>query len=143
MKLRELIAPLKGALLQGSADTEIGGLRVSSRDVAEGDLFIAVRGVARDGHEFIDDALKSGAVAIVAEQTAPADLDAPLAWVQVKDSRLAAAEMASVFHGKPSADIVLAGVTGTNGKTTTTFLIHHIMRVRHDSELTLFLFPEC
>lgn len=128
MKLRALIAPLKGALLSGSADLEIGALRVSSRDIAQGELFIAVRGVSRDGHEFIGDALKSGAVAIVAEKAAPADFDSSRAWVQVKDSRQAVAEMAAVFYGDPAAAITLAGVTGTNGKTTTTFLIHHIMK---------------
>lgn len=128
MTLRELIAPLKGALLTGSADLEIGGLRVSSREVTRGDAFIAIRGVSRDGHDFIEDAIRSGALAIIAERAAPADLDGSLAWVQVKDGRFAAAVIGSVFHGNPSADMKLVGVTGTNGKTTTTFLIHHIMK---------------
>lgn len=128
MKLRQLIAPLNGALLCGSSDHEIGGLKVSSRDVVEGDLFIAVAGIRHDGHDFINDALESGAVAVVAERPAPAEFANGVAWVQVEDSRHAIAEMAAVFHAQPANEMILAGVTGTNGKTTTTFLIHHIMK---------------
>jgi len=128
MKLKELIAKLPDASLTGPGEVEVGSLSVSSQKDCGGGLFVAVRGTHRDGHEFIADALKAGAVAVVAEESPPAGLDAAVAWVRVGDSRRALALLADRFHDSPGAEMAMAGVTGTNGKTTTVFLIHHIMK---------------
>ncbi|HEX5790042.1 MAG TPA: UDP-N-acetylmuramoyl-L-alanyl-D-glutamate--2,6-diaminopimelate ligase [Luteolibacter sp.] len=128
MNLRSLIQALPRVTASGPTDVEIAGLCASSKQAAAGMMFVAVRGANQDGHRFIGDALKAGALAVVAEQAPPADLKPQVAWLHVGDSRDALARLASAFHGDPWQQTVLAGVTGTNGKTTTTFLIHHLMK---------------
>lgn len=128
MNLRDLIPALPKVTASGPADVEIEALTVSSRDAAPGLLFAAIRGTSVDGHKFIGDALAAGATAILAEQAPPADLDPAVAWLHVPDSRLALSRLATAFFGNPAGDMKMAGVTGTNGKTTSAFLIHHIMR---------------
>lgn len=127
MILHELIDPLPQASLAGSADCEVSGLQDDSRKVQPGDVFVAVRGGTVDGHEFIGLALKAGARAIVAETPANADTLEDISWIMVPDSRQALGILSSVWCGHPSCDLRVAGVTGTNGKTTTAFLIHRIM----------------
>jgi len=128
MILRELTSCLTRLTPAGSLDTEIQAITASSRDVKPGTLFAAIRGTSIDGHRFIPDAIKNGAAAILAETAPPADFDFSVAWLHVPDSRFALSMLASFFSGKPWADLAMVGVTGTNGKTTTTFLIHHIMK---------------
>lgn len=128
MILRPLLAALPRATTSGPLDVEISGLTADSRSVTPGSLFVAIRGTSTDGHPFIPQALEAGAAAIVAETAPPADWNAGATWLHVPDSRAALAALASGFHGDPWREMKLAGVTGTNGKTTTTFLIHHIMK---------------
>lgn len=128
MKLRELIACLPKATTSGPIDLEVKGLAISSRDVADGYLFAAIRGHQQDGHQYIHDAIKAGAGVILAEQAPPEDLDESIAWLHVGDARQAVALISSMYYGQPWKDMALAGVTGTNGKTTCVFLIHHIMK---------------
>lgn len=128
MILRPLTACLSRCTASGPADPEITSITADSRAVTPGSLFVAIRGTAGDGHAFIPQALASGAVAIVAQSAPPADVDASVAWLHVPDSREALSRLASCFHSDPWRDMSLAGVTGTNGKTTTAFLIHHIMK---------------
>ncbi len=125
MKLRELITHLDKPVVSGSLDTEITGLAYDSRKVAAGIAFVALRGNTVDGHDFIPKAIESGAAAIISEQAPPDDVKVP--WVHVKYSRIALAQAASILKGEPSKALAIAAVTGTNGKTTTAFLMHHLL----------------
>lgn len=101
-------------------------LTYDSRRVVPGSLFVAIRGFQRDGNAFIPEALARGAVAIVSENPCPPDF--PRTWLQVADARQALAELALLFFDYPSRALTLIGVTGTNGKTTTTYLIDAVIR---------------
>jgi UDP-N-acetylmuramoyl-L-alanyl-D-glutamate--2,6-diaminopimelate ligase len=112
--------------VRGSREQEVSGLCVDSRRAETGALFVALPGARLDGGDFIREALARGVSAVVTER---ADLSLPLdgaTLVAVADARRALAELACAFHGNPSEKLRVAGVTGTNGKTTTTFLIQHI-----------------
>jgi UDP-N-acetylmuramoyl-L-alanyl-D-glutamate--2,6-diaminopimelate ligase len=92
-----------------------------SREVARGSIFVALRGLKADGASFARDAVARGAIAVVAEIPQPSGIRVP--WVQVADARLALAALSAAFFGNPSNDLVLVGITGTNGKTTTSYLL--------------------
>lgn len=125
MRLSELIGVVEGATVQGPADIEVRGLTHDSRAVRAGDVFFAVRGGHVDGAAFITDAVRKGAVAVVAEA---AWFPAPgVAAVSVPSVRGAMASMARLFRGMPDRRLKMVGVTGTNGKTTTTFLVRHLL----------------
>jgi UDP-N-acetylmuramoyl-L-alanyl-D-glutamate--2,6-diaminopimelate ligase len=128
MNLRELTAILPRVTAAGVLDGEVTGITASSREVKPGMVFAAIRGLETDGHHFIGNAIAAGARAILAETAPPDDFDFGRAWLHVPDSRAAVAVVSSALAGNPSADLKLAGVTGTNGKTTTAFLLHHIMK---------------
>lgn len=128
MILRDLVSNLPRATVAGPLDADVHAITSSSREVAPGMIFAAIRGTALDGHRFINDALAAGATAILAEIAPPTDYSAPAVWLHVPDSRAAVAVLASALAGHPWKDLKMAGVTGTNGKTTTAFLLHHIMK---------------
>jgi UDP-N-acetylmuramoyl-L-alanyl-D-glutamate--2,6-diaminopimelate ligase len=125
MKLSELLKSTSVQKVLGSVDPEISGLHHDSRTVGPGGLFFALKGVSADGHAFIPKAVAGGSVAVVVEE----DVSLPpgIVAVKVADSRLAMAEMAAAFFGDPTASAPLIGITGTNGKTTTTYLIEGIL----------------
>jgi UDP-N-acetylmuramoyl-L-alanyl-D-glutamate--2,6-diaminopimelate ligase len=126
MRLDELIRAIQNPLrVSGDTGLEISGLYYDSREVKAGGLFFALKGVAADGHRFIDRAVSSGAVAVVLEDASFAPEG--VTCVQVADARLAMALMAAAFYGCPSDNVSLIGITGTNGKTTTTYLIEAIL----------------
>ena len=129
MKLGELLTVLnnKAALPQEGLDREVFDIAHDSRKVRPGSLFVAVRGFHSDGHQFIPRAVQAGAVAIVAEKghNEAAFRTTPL--IVVDDSRRALALLAVAFYGHPSQNLILVGITGTNGKTTTTYLIKSII----------------
>lgn len=129
MNLRTLITQLEKVTASGSLDTEIEGLTADSRTATKGQLFAAIRGTSIDGHHLISDVIAGGVSAILAETAPPAELPGDVSWLHVPDSRAALAILASAFHDSPSEKLRLAGVTGTNGKTTIAFLIHHIMKM--------------
>jgi UDP-N-acetylmuramoyl-L-alanyl-D-glutamate--2,6-diaminopimelate ligase len=108
--------------VQGNTNLEVKGLQTDSRKVSKGFVFIAVRGVSADGHQFIDKAVQQGAVAVVAE-TLPAQANENITWVQVENSAAAAGIMAHNYFGQPTEKLKLVGVTGTNGKTTIATLL--------------------
>ncbi len=128
MTLRDLTALLPRVTACGPMDMEIRAITDTSREAGAGMIFAAIRGARVDGHRFIDVALAAGAAAVVAETAPPDGLSSSVAWLHVPDSRDALARLASALHGDPWKEMKLAGVTGTNGKTTTAFLLHHIMK---------------
>ena len=109
----------------GTTDMEIRGLFYDSRAVIPGGLFFALRGAAVDGHSYLSRAASAGAVAVVVEDDS--DLPAGVTAVTVPDARQAMARMAACYYGDPTAGVPLIGITGTNGKTTTTYLIESIL----------------
>src|SRR5437868_3007440 len=118
--LTRAIAPRR---VIGSLDREVESIAYDSRRVQGNTLFVAIRGEKSDGHQFVDQAIEQGASVIVAER----EISSPRATcLVVEDSRSALADLSSAFYGVPARKLKMAAVTGTNGKTTTTFLIKHI-----------------
>jgi UDP-N-acetylmuramoyl-L-alanyl-D-glutamate--2,6-diaminopimelate ligase len=107
-------------------DPWIVDAHLDSRTIADGDLFFALRGESCDGESFIPQALKRGARAIVAQSAKPSSHDDTVAWVQIDDPRYAVGPIARQIHGRPDETLELIGVTGTNGKTTLTYMIQSI-----------------
>jgi UDP-N-acetylmuramoyl-L-alanyl-D-glutamate--2,6-diaminopimelate ligase len=125
MRLAELVAGLPGARIVGDASVEVSELVYDSRKAGPGTLFFCVVGEKRDGHEFGARVVEEGAAALVVERELT-ELAVP--QVVVPDSRAAMAPVAARFWREPTADLRVVGVTGTNGKTTTAFLIREILQ---------------
>lgn len=132
MKLSVLVAALRRQDLVATApdvDCEMTRIDVDSRTVQEGSLFIAVRGSVADGHRFVPDAVQHGATALIAEQ--PMDVSIPV--VVVRDGRRAAQVVAEAWYRAPTTGLQIVGITGTNGKTTTTAMMRHLLNDDHDA----------
>lgn len=126
MKLSSLINTLNEKELETALfgiDPDISSIHYDSRDVVSGGLFVAIKGFAADGHRFIDAAVKNGASAVVCET--PATTDIPM--VQVKNSRKALAVISRAFFNYPDNALTLMGITGTNGKTTVSYIVESIL----------------
>lgn len=123
MELQRLLEALPEYVVEGDPRVDIAGLSYDSRTVRPGELFFAIRGFQHDGHDFIPEALNRGAVGAVVERDVP---NLPLT-VHVSSTREALALLASRFYDDPSKKLRVIGVTGTNGKTTTTHLIRNIL----------------
>ncbi|MCG9479357.1 MAG: UDP-N-acetylmuramoyl-L-alanyl-D-glutamate--2,6-diaminopimelate ligase [Actinomycetia bacterium] len=126
MKLKKILEGLDYRLLKGSLDQDIKDVCINSKQVKSGSLFVAIQGFKTDGHNFIGQAADNGAEAVVLQRKPAQDL--PLFQVLVKDSRASLAGIAANFFNHPSNKMKLVGITGTNGKTTTCFLINSIFR---------------
>ncbi len=126
MNLRELLADTEVAELVGDAEAEIAALAYDSRSVEPGSLFFCVPGHRADGHEFASRAVEGGAAGLVVERL----LDLPVTQARVASARAAMATVAARFWGDPTATLRVVGVTGTNGKTTTAFLVRHILEAQ-------------
>ncbi len=133
MKLSELIQAVETKAhgpvpeAQGKADVEIGSLHYRAQEMQPDGLFVAMKGQSADGHDFVQVALERGAIAVVAERKI--DLIPGSAAIQIlaADTRLALADLAARFYHNPSAHLVLIGITGTNGKTTSSYLVERIL----------------
>lgn len=131
MMLREVIEGIEAKEISGDLDRGISGISYDSRKVLRDHLFVAVRGEHVDGHDFIHDAVRRGAGAVLQEHAAAAPLQAgvgrSVTVITVHDSRGALALVSNNFYRRPSRQLVTIGVTGTNGKTTTTYIIKSIL----------------
>lgn len=125
MKLETLLKAVPAAAVRGSTACEIAGLACDSRKIRPGYLFIALPGEKTDGMVFIDDAFRRGAVAVMASRAEGGRRE--MTFIRVDDPRLAMALVAAAFHGHPARQLKVVGVTGTNGKTTVTFLVRDIL----------------
>ena len=123
MKLSEILKEINVLSAAASGDMEITGVCYDSRRVKSGDLFVAVRGYESDGHKYIPMAVEKGCAAVLCEE-APAG---NVPYVQTDDSRLGLALAARNFYGDPSREMKVIGITGTNGKTTSTYLLKHVL----------------
>ena len=123
MKLRELLQDVAVLKTNIDLDTEITQVVYDSRKVTPGSLFVAVTGFVTDGNRFIPMALEKGAVAVVTAKEPEEDVP----YILVESDRLALARIGANFYGKPADDMALIGITGTNGKTTSTLLLKHVL----------------
>ncbi|MCK5204692.1 MAG: UDP-N-acetylmuramoyl-L-alanyl-D-glutamate--2,6-diaminopimelate ligase, partial [Desulfobacterales bacterium] len=129
MKFSELIEAAKPLSIDDGADKngtdpEIKSVHYRAQDVRPGGLFVAIAGHTADGHDFIDTAIKKGAVAVVSQR----ELKSKILNIQVADTRQALADIAAGFYGRPSERLTVIGITGTNGKTTTAYLVESILQ---------------
>jgi UDP-N-acetylmuramoyl-L-alanyl-D-glutamate--2,6-diaminopimelate ligase len=123
VRLDQLAGALAGARIVGDGSVEVGGLDYDSRRVERGSLFFCVPGGRVDGHEFAAGAVESGAAALVVER----ELGLDVSQVVVADARAAMAPIAARFWGDPTQRLKVVGITGTNGKTTTAFLVREVL----------------
>lgn len=126
MKLNGLIEGLAMHQISGSTSEEIFGIAFNSKEVEPGFLFAAIKGATHNGHDFISEAIHRGAKTIIAE-TVP-DAQCEVTWITVPDTRIALAQVAAKFLNDPSLALKVVGITGTNGKTTTSYLLESIFR---------------
>jgi UDP-N-acetylmuramoyl-L-alanyl-D-glutamate--2,6-diaminopimelate ligase len=128
--LGDVFEGIEGIVVSGPADVQIVSVACDSRKVARGALFFALPGEKMDGLQFAQDAIAHGAAAIASPHARPADLKPDVTWVELPKGkeRRALALAAANFYGHPAAGLKLVGITGTNGKTTTTFLVDSIVR---------------
>ena len=124
-RLRDILYKVNIRSVIGSTDLEINDVQIDSRKSIPGSLFIAIKGVAFDGHQFINKAIEAGAVAVVHEESS-LDKEEGIVYVQVENSAAAASLIAHNFFDQPSEKVKLVGVTGTNGKTTIATLLYKL-----------------
>lgn len=126
MILKELLQGLNYNTQQGNDNVEIKEVQYDSRKVQKGDLFVCIKGFQVDGHKYAKAAIEQGAIAIVCEDSIECD-NGDVTIIKLEDSRKALAVIGSNFYGNPSKKMKIIGVTGTNGKTTTTFMLKDIL----------------
>ena len=133
MRLSELMQGVEILFATADMQMEVPGVSHDSRTTRPGELFVAMRGFAADGHAFIGRAVEAGAAAVVCE-TPPAE---PIPYVQVADARRTLAVLGANFFGRPAESMTMVGVTGTNGKTTTTYLLKAVLEQARGAKVGL------
>jgi len=127
MKLSDILKRVEPLAVAGDLDREVSDVRIDSRQVGPGCLFVAMKGTQVDGHRFIAKAVEQGAAAVLCEDM-PEEQSPGVTYVQVASTEDAVGPVATLFHGDPSAKLKLVGVTGTNGKTTIATLLYNMFR---------------
>lgn len=133
MKLRELIKNLSIIEMNADAELEISGVSYDSRKTEKGDMFVAIRGFEADGHKFIPKAVENGAAVILCEEKPSCDIP----YVLVSDSRYGLAIVSRDFFGDPASEMTMIGITGTSGKTSSSYLIKHLLESKLDAKVGL------
>ena len=133
MKLKDLLQGIRVLSATAEMDLEIAHVRYDSRMVEAGDLFVAVSGYAVDGHKFIPSVVEKGAAAVICERVPEGDVP----YVQVEDSRRCLAALGANLYGHPTEKMTMVAVTGTNGKTTTTYLLKAILEQARGAKVGL------
>lgn len=127
MKLEDLLKGLDVLEQKGASDVDVTGVNIDSRLVKEGNMFIAVKGTAADGHAYIGKAIELGAKAVVCEDM-PQELVDGVAYVRLANTEQSVGQIATNFYGDPTSKLKLVGVTGTNGKTTIATVLYNMFR---------------
>lgn len=127
MKLNQLVSGLDIIEVKGDMEREISGVQIDSRQMDKNYLFVAVRGTAADGHNYIGKAIEKGASAVLCEEI-PADADESVTYVKVANTEQTTGSVATAFYGNPTSKLKLVGVTGTNGKTTIATVLYEMFR---------------
>ncbi len=127
MKLNQLVSGLDIIEVKGDMEREINGVQIDSRQMDKNYLFVAVRGTAADGHNYIGKAIEKGASAVLCEEI-PADADESVTYVKVANTEQTTGSVATAFYGNPTSKLKLVGVTGTNGKTTIATVLYEMFR---------------
>ena len=133
MKLRELIKNLSIIEMNADDELEISGVSYDSRKTEKGDMFVAIRGFEADGHKFIPKAVENGAAVILCEEKPSCDIP----YVLVSDSRYGLAIVSRDFFGDPASEMTMIGITGTSGKTSSSYLIKHMLESKLDAKVGL------
>ncbi|HXX71151.1 MAG TPA: Mur ligase family protein, partial [Candidatus Acidoferrum sp.] len=130
MKLTDLLSGVELSQVTGPTDVDIRSVAYDSRKVTSGNLFFALHGEKLDGMAFLDDALSRGVSAVASTRARPESVPERLTWVELRqgEERRDLARVAANWYGHPAQELKLIGVTGTNGKTTTTYLVDSILR---------------
>ena len=127
MRLSDILKNVKPLAIVGDADIDISGVKIDSRQVKPGYLFVAMKGTQVDGHQFIPKAIELGAKAVLCEDLPEKPVEG-ITYIQVESSEDAVGPVATLFHGDPTSRLKLVGVTGTNGKTTIATLLYNMFR---------------
>ena len=136
MKLKKILNNIEFKLESGNLNIEIKDIKYDSREINKDNLFIAITGFESDGHQYISQAIENGALAVIIEKDIP-EYQSDITYIKVENSRKTMAEIAKNFFDYPLQDIKLVGITGTNGKTTTSYLLYNILK-EHTAKSALF-----
>ncbi len=125
--LKDILYKVRLNAVTGSTNISVNAVHFDSRKIEKGDVFVAIRGSASDGHDYVSNAINLGALAVVCEKM-PEKLEDKITYVEVADSHSALAYMAANYFGNPSGNLNLVGITGTNGKTTVSTLLYQLFK---------------
>jgi UDP-N-acetylmuramoyl-L-alanyl-D-glutamate--2,6-diaminopimelate ligase len=124
MTIKQLIVNIRATIISGDVEQEVEAIHFDSRKVVPGSMFVAIKGGATDGHQFIDKAVERGAICVIIDQDVQVPHD--ICVIRVQNSAAALAQVAHEFYERPSTNLVMVGVTGTNGKTTVATLLYRL-----------------